>query len=59
MLVPGERALSHQVLSLEQRAGIQWVCRVIAGTDSDPHGCIDHGHILFELDAVLGEVIVV
>ena len=49
----------HPGLFLEQRAVIQRVCCIIAGTDTDPHGCIDHGHILFELDAVLSEVIVI
>ena len=49
----------HPGLLLEQGAVVQRVCRIVSGSDCDPHGCIYHGHILFELDAVLSEVIVV
>ena len=46
-------------LLLEQGAVVQGICCIISCSNCNPHGRIDHGDILFELNAVLIIIIVV
>ena len=43
----------------QQGAVVHRVCGIIAGSDSDPHGCVDHRVGFLELDAVFLDVVVV